>query len=189
MIKDQIIHILKAHPKELKHFHVKAIYLFGSVARDEESPQSDVDILVAFEGQPTFDRYMELKFFLENLFERKVDLVTEAGLRPELRKSVNEDLIRAGKAKCYNTVLFLQIVGAFIQRNNTCFIVHQVPHNAEVRSYYDFCHLFTQRRNIYILQNADIIHLQTVKNNLRAVWNAYRDYTIVVIISGLDVAI
>ena len=71
------------------------IYLFGSVARGEEGPQSDIDILVDFQGPATFDRYMELKFYLEELFQRKVDLITQEGLRAEIRGYVEEDMIRA----------------------------------------------------------------------------------------------
>jgi len=95
MIKDKVIALLKEHKNELKRLHVKSIYLFGSVARGEERPNSDIDVLVVFEGASTFDNYMDLKFFLEELLGRKVDLITEAGLRPELKKSVQEDLIRA----------------------------------------------------------------------------------------------
>ncbi len=95
MIKNQILRLIKEHQKELKQYQVESIYLFGSVAREEEGPQSDVDILVAFEGPGTFDQYMDLKFYLEDLFKRKVDLVTEAGLRPELRDIVKQDLIHA----------------------------------------------------------------------------------------------
>ena len=95
MIKNQILSLIKEHQKELKQYQVESIYLFGSVAREEEGPQSDVDILVAFEGPGTFDQYMDLKFYLEDLFKRKVDLVAKAGLRPELRDIVKQDLIHA----------------------------------------------------------------------------------------------
>lgn len=95
MIKNQVLRLLKDCRTDLTKYHVKALYLFGSVARDEESPHSDVDILVSFDNSPTFDLFMDLKFFLEDLFKRKVDLITESGLRPELRKNVNKDLIRA----------------------------------------------------------------------------------------------
>ena len=95
MIRDTVLKLLQLHRKDLEQYHVKSMYLFGSVARGEEGPQSDIDILVAFVGPATFDRYMDLKFFLEELFQRKVDLITETGLRPELRKYIVEDLIRA----------------------------------------------------------------------------------------------
>lgn len=94
MIKNQIITLVKEHQNDFAKFNVKSIYLFGSVARDEDGPDSDVDILVSFVGKPTFDQYMDLKFFLESLFQRDVDLVTEEGLRPEMKSFVNQDLIR-----------------------------------------------------------------------------------------------
>lgn len=95
MIKDQVLNLLHDHKNDLTQFHVKSIYLFGSVARNEEGPESDIDILVSFDCPATFDLYMDLKFYLEDIFKRKIDLVTESGLRPELRKYVNQDLIRA----------------------------------------------------------------------------------------------
>ena len=95
MIKERVLKLIKEHKKDLKTFHVKSIYLFGSVARGEEGTQSDIDILVAFDEPATFDRYMDLKFYLEDLLKRKVDLITESGLRPELKKYLKQDLIRA----------------------------------------------------------------------------------------------
>ncbi len=94
MSKDEIISILSAHKSALPGFHVQALFIFGSVARDEARHNSDVDILVTFEGRPTFDNYMDLKFFLEDIIGRKVDLVTENGLRDELKDYVQRDLIR-----------------------------------------------------------------------------------------------
>lgn len=95
MMRDRIKKKLQEHQKELNQFHIKSLYLFGSVARGEESQESDIDILVSFDDPISFDRYMELKFYLEELFQRKIDLVTEAGLRAELKNSVIQDLFRA----------------------------------------------------------------------------------------------
>lgn len=95
MIKKQVLGLLNVNREALKKFSINAIYLFGSVARDEEGPESDIDILVSFTGPATFDQYMELKFYLEDLLGRKVDLVTEGGLRKELKAYVEKDLIRA----------------------------------------------------------------------------------------------
>ena len=95
MIRNQILSLLKSHKRDLAIYDVKNLFLFGSVARDDETSQSDVDVLVTFQGPPTFDHYMDLKFYLEELFQRKVDLVTESGLRPEVKKFVEKDLIRA----------------------------------------------------------------------------------------------
>ncbi len=94
MNRDEILEILKAHRDELrKRFGVKSLAVFGSVARGEAGPDSDVDILVEFEGRATFDRYMGLKFFLEDLLGRRVDLVTWKALKPRLRPYVNREAI------------------------------------------------------------------------------------------------
>jgi predicted nucleotidyltransferase len=69
-------------------FGVLRLRIFGSVARDEAGAQSDVDVLVSFDGPATFDRYFGLKFFLEDLLGAQVDLVSEKALRPELRSAV-----------------------------------------------------------------------------------------------------
>jgi predicted nucleotidyltransferase len=51
-----------------RQFGVKDLALFGSMARDEATEQSDLDLLVTFEGRSDFDRFMDLKFHLENWF-------------------------------------------------------------------------------------------------------------------------
>lgn len=69
---------------ELSKKGVKKIGLFGSVAKNQHNKNSDIDIIVSFD-KPSFDSYMELKFLLEKIFKRKVDLVMEKSLRPELK--------------------------------------------------------------------------------------------------------
>ena len=68
--------------------------LFGSVARDDAGDHSDVDILAEFERPLTFKRFMGFRFFLEDLLDVKVDLVTERGLRDRVRPFVEKDAIR-----------------------------------------------------------------------------------------------
>lgn len=77
----------------IRSFGVKSLALFGSVARDEASETSDLDFLVEFEGAATFDRYMDLKFFLEDLFGKPVDLVTKRSLKPQIAESVLKEAI------------------------------------------------------------------------------------------------
>ena len=72
---------------------MKSLAVFGTVARGEAGPDSAVDILVEFEGRATFDRYMGLKFFLEDLLGRRVDLVTRKALKPRLRPYVEQEAI------------------------------------------------------------------------------------------------
>ncbi|WP_421909190.1 nucleotidyltransferase family protein [Methanolacinia petrolearia] len=91
------LELLKEHEDEItRSFGVRRIGIFGSFARGEESPESDVDIFVEFQaGKKTLDNYMGLKNFLESLFERKIDLATYEGLNPHIRESVVNGVIYA----------------------------------------------------------------------------------------------
>jgi predicted nucleotidyltransferase len=93
MDKDQIVELLTNHRDELLDLDVRSLALFGSVARGESGSESDVDILVKFEGLVTFDKYMEAKIYLEDLLGCQVDLVIEQALRPQLRPYVEKDAI------------------------------------------------------------------------------------------------
>jgi predicted nucleotidyltransferase len=93
MKKEEVIRRLTGHRQELAQFGVKSLALFGSVVRDEARPTSDVDLLVEFEGQATFDRYMNLKFYLEQVLGCRVDLVTRKALKPRLRPVVEEEAL------------------------------------------------------------------------------------------------
>ena len=77
-----------------QRFGARHIAVFGSAARDELSETSDIDVLVEFDGLPTFDNYMGLKFFLQDLFKRRVDLVTRDLIKPRMREIIERDLIR-----------------------------------------------------------------------------------------------
>jgi len=72
---------------------VKSLAVFGSTARNEAAPSSDIDILVIFDSSPTFDQYIETKFYLEDLLDCKVDLVIQDGLKPLIRKEVEKEAI------------------------------------------------------------------------------------------------
>ena len=77
---------LEENKATIKKYGVKRIGLFGSYIRKEQKPTSDIDILVEFEkGKITFDNYMDLKFFLEDLFKCKVDLVMKEAIKPDLK--------------------------------------------------------------------------------------------------------
>ncbi len=93
MLKSKILDLLKSHIPDLRQFHVLSLGIFGSVARGEDNVDSDVDILVKFDGPTKFDWYMDLKEYLENLTDRKIDLVTDAGLKPLARSYIEKDLI------------------------------------------------------------------------------------------------
>ena len=89
----EILQILASNREELTRLGTKSLAIFGSVARDEANPESDLDVLVEFDGPATFDRYMDLKFFLEKLLSCSVDLVTHKALKPRLQPQVEREAI------------------------------------------------------------------------------------------------
>jgi predicted nucleotidyltransferase len=91
--REEILKLLAARRANLTDLGVKSLALFGSVARGEDRPNSDLDILVEFEHPATFDLYMDLKFFLEDLLESRVDLVTRKALKPQLQPRVEEEAL------------------------------------------------------------------------------------------------
>src|SRR5262245_54920113 len=81
--KEQILTLLHEHRAELRRFGVRRCDVFGSFVRNKPDDRSDVDILVEFAPeQKTFDNFMHLGFFLEDLFDRPVGLITTASLSP-----------------------------------------------------------------------------------------------------------
>jgi predicted nucleotidyltransferase len=84
---------LREYRQELRQYGVKSLAVFGSVAREEATQTSDVDLLVEFDGVVTFDRYMDLKFFLEDGLGRSVDLVSVKMLKPQIRETVLTEAI------------------------------------------------------------------------------------------------
>lgn len=94
MTKRQVLGLLRTHKSTLvQRFRITALALFGSFARDQASDQSDIDILIRFEGPTTSRNYFGAQFYLEDLIGRQVDLVTEKALRPELRPHVEREAI------------------------------------------------------------------------------------------------
>jgi len=95
MDRASILATLRAHRDELaRRYAAKDLALFGSTARDDLRPDSDIDILVDFEGPATLDGYFGLKDFLEQMLGRPVDLVTQRGLKPRARVQVQSEMIR-----------------------------------------------------------------------------------------------
>jgi len=92
---DDIQACLRENAEELRRrFGVRSLSLFGSAARGAISDDSDIDVLVEFEQPATFDRFMDLKFYLEALLGRSVDLVTANALKPRMRPSVEREAVR-----------------------------------------------------------------------------------------------
>ena len=92
----QIIEKIEENISVIKKLGVKKIGLFGSYSRNQQKPTSDIDIIVEFDKEKkTFDNYMDLKFFLEECFGSKVDLIIEEAVKSELRPYIMESVIYA----------------------------------------------------------------------------------------------
>ena len=96
LTREAVLRMLAQHREELRRrFRVKSLALFGSVARNEAGPRSDVDILVEFEGSVGLFTFVQLKMYLESVLGYPVDLVTWDALRPTMREHVMEELVYA----------------------------------------------------------------------------------------------
>ena len=94
MNKSETLLLLSQHKSALmQRFGVTRLALFGSTVRNTAHADSDIDVLVAFDGPATSKRYFGLQFYLEDLFGQPVDLVTEKALRPELRPFIEREAI------------------------------------------------------------------------------------------------
>jgi predicted nucleotidyltransferase len=95
MRRDEVLGLLSMNRTELEQrFGVRSLALFGSIARDEAGPESDVDVLVEFRETPGLSEYMRLKFWLEDHLGRRVDLVMGKALKPWARAQVEAEAIR-----------------------------------------------------------------------------------------------
>lgn len=77
--------LARSKPVPSARYGVERLALLGSTVRDSDRPDSDIDVLVSFDGPAISERYFGVQFFLEDLLGRPVDLVTDKALRPELR--------------------------------------------------------------------------------------------------------
>jgi predicted nucleotidyltransferase len=81
--KEKTLSLIEEHRDRIKALGVKKLGLFGSFVREQQDVKSDIDLLVEFEqGKKTFDNFIQLSFFLEDLFKRRVELVTPESLSP-----------------------------------------------------------------------------------------------------------
>lgn len=94
MNRVELLKRLREHKTTLvQNFGVTELSLFGSFARDQAADDSDVDILVQFNGPATSKQYFGVQFYIEDLLSRQVDLVTNKALRAEIRPYVERDII------------------------------------------------------------------------------------------------
>ena len=91
----QIQSILASSKAELrKRYKVRELGIFGSYSRGEQKKSSDVDILVKFNPNATLFDFVGLVNYLEEKLKIKVDVVSERGIRPELKSSIVKDVVR-----------------------------------------------------------------------------------------------
>jgi len=88
---DEIIDKLKNNNQILKKYHVRKIGLFGSYSRNENNENSDIDFIVDFDNT-NFDDFMDLSFKLEDLFNKKIDLLTENSISPYIKPLIQNDI-------------------------------------------------------------------------------------------------
>jgi predicted nucleotidyltransferase len=94
MNRQTTLSLLAEHKLFLAHqFGVTKLALFGSTARDTATAGSDVDVLVAFDGPATSERFFGVQFYLEDHLGCPVDLVTDKVLRPELRPFIEQEAV------------------------------------------------------------------------------------------------
>lgn len=94
MALDDILRLLGEHADDFRRLGVRELAVFGSAAAGTAREDSDLDFLVAFD-EKTFDAYMDLKIFLEDLFQRRVDLVLKDTVKPRLKAAIEESAVHA----------------------------------------------------------------------------------------------
>ena len=94
MNRDEVLDTLRKHKQVLRErFDVTGLVLYGSFARNQATPESDVDILVRFGGPATSRSYFGTLFYIEDLLGRRIDLVTDKALRAEFRPFVEQEAL------------------------------------------------------------------------------------------------
>jgi uncharacterized protein len=96
MTRDEVVATLKRTDAAIRRYGATALFLFGSAARDELRPDSDIDLFIDYEpdGSFTFVELLELKDFLSETLKREVDLTTREGLHPGLRARIEKSSLR-----------------------------------------------------------------------------------------------
>lgn len=92
--REEVLRLIEENQASLKKFEVRRLGLFGSCARGEATADSDLDFVVEF-SEKSFDAYMDLKSFLENLFRSRVDLVIVSSIKPRLLPIIQRETVYA----------------------------------------------------------------------------------------------
>jgi len=94
MNRQQTLDLLtQLKPELVKRFGITRLALFGSTVRNEAREDSDIDIIVSFDGSATSKQYFGVQFLLEDELGQPIDLVTEKALRPELKLFIEKEAI------------------------------------------------------------------------------------------------
>jgi predicted nucleotidyltransferase len=92
--REDVLRLIEQNQVALKRLGVRRLGLFGSCARGEATAESDLDFVVEFSDK-SFDTYMDLKSFLEDLFRSRVDLVTVSSIKPRLLPIIQRETVYA----------------------------------------------------------------------------------------------
>ena len=96
MNRNDAIDIITQNLEEIRKLGVISIGIFGSTARNEAKDDSDIDVIVKFEKDKiNFDNYMDLKFYLEKIFQKKVDVLSDTAIKPYAKEKILQDVIYA----------------------------------------------------------------------------------------------
>lgn len=92
--RDEVLMLIEQNQAALRNLGVRRLGLFGSCARGEATAGSDLDFVVEF-ADKSFDAYMDVKSFLEDLFHARVDLVTLTAIKPRLLPIIQRETVYA----------------------------------------------------------------------------------------------
>lgn len=92
--RDEVLKLIEQHQVTLRGLGVRRLGLFGSYARGEAMPGSDLDFVVEL-SEKSFDAYMNTKIFLEDLFQSRIDLVTMSSIKPRLLPIIQREALYA----------------------------------------------------------------------------------------------
>ncbi len=95
MKRTEALNIIAQNQADLARFKVKSLAIFGSVARDEARPDSDIDILVEFSAPVGMFEFIDLKEYLEGILNVRVDLATEPALKRQMKAQILKEAVRA----------------------------------------------------------------------------------------------
>jgi len=92
--REDVLRLIEQNRVALRTLGVRRLGLFGSCARGEATAESDLDFVVEF-SEKSFDAYMDVNSFLENLFKSRVDLVTVSSIKPRLLPIIQREAVYA----------------------------------------------------------------------------------------------